>query len=225
MTGTPRKEQVLLVDCPRCAIRINAEALASYEFTRSHMRGSGRYLFLRCRSCSEPLVVQQENVGNIAEGDIWADPTVLFPTPSFHVNPDAPAAVRTSLTQAHKTFVAGAYTATAIMCRRAVEAVCAAHGVSKGSLAAKLANLRNAGAISAHLFDWADMLRVAGNEAAHDVEEEVGRADAKDMLDFALAVTEYLYSYRDKFEAFKARREKGKRPTRGAEADGEPGDA
>jgi hypothetical protein len=47
----------------------------------------------------------------------------------------------------------------------------------------------------------------AGNQAAHDVGVTVSREDAGDLLDFAEVVTEYLYTFRDKYEKFQSRRQ------------------
>jgi hypothetical protein len=152
------------------------------------------------------LLFRQTNIGNVVQGDIWDSPVLLYPATTFHVNPNAPAAVRTSLAEATKAFAAGAFTASALMCRRAIEALCAAHNAPKGTLAARLKALKDTNIISDHLFQWADMLRMAGNQAAHDVDEAILRTDAEDMLDFTSAIVDYVYSYRDKFEAFKQRR-------------------
>ena len=49
-------------------------------------------------------------------------------------------------------------------------------------------------------------MRHAGNEAAHDVDVTVSQADATDIIEFTNAILDYLFSYRDRFDKFKARR-------------------
>ena len=68
------------------------------------------------------------------------------------------------------------------------------------------------------LREWSTALRMAGNEGAHDVAVTISREYARDMLDFTNAIIDYLFSFRDKFERFKARR--GKKSDPDAPADG-----
>jgi len=93
-----------------------------------------------------------------------------------------------------------------MMCRRTLEAVCQDKQATKGNLAAKLKILQETGVIDARLYEWADALRLVGNDAAHNVEEFMGKEDAKDGLDFTRAIIEYIYTFTDAFEKFKARR-------------------
>jgi hypothetical protein len=60
--------------------------------------------------------------------------------------------------------------------------------------------------ITDQLFEWADALRLSGNEAAHDVQVTFSAEDARDLLDFTVAILDFTYSFRVKFEAFRARR-------------------
>lgn len=49
---------------------------------------------------------------------------------------------------------------------------------------------------------------MTGNEAAHGVGVVSSAQDARDALDFTLGIIDHLFSYRDQFEKFKARRNK-----------------
>ena len=69
----------------------------------------------------------------------------------------------------------GAFTACAIMCRRTLEGICDSHGIVAGNLDGKLKKLRDDEVIERRLFEWADSLRLVGNEAAHDVEPRFPR--------------------------------------------------
>jgi hypothetical protein len=66
--------------------------------------------------------------------------------------------------------------------------------------------MKEKGDIDERLYEWADMLRDAGNDAAHDVNVTVSETDATDFLEFTNAIVDYLFSYRDRFDKFKARR-------------------
>jgi hypothetical protein len=92
------------------------------------------------------------------------------------------------------------------MCRKVVEGISYEHGVKSGTLAAKMAELKETGVIESRLFEWAEALRILGNEAAHGVEATIAAEDSRDILEFTEAILEYVFTYRDKFEKFKARR-------------------
>jgi hypothetical protein len=95
------------------------------------------------------------------------------------------------------------------MCRKVLEGLCIEHGVKERGLAANLKKLKENGIIEARLFEWAEALRTLGNEAAHGVSVSISAQDAKDILEFTEALTEYVFTYRDRFEQFQKRRSKG----------------
>ena len=74
--------------------------------------------------------------------------------------------------------------------------------------------------IDGRLKEWADQLRLTGNEAVHDVDAKVSHQDARDTLDFTKALSEYVFTFRDKFEEFKKRRMAKKKATRKRRAAG-----
>jgi len=62
------------------------------------------------------------------------------------------------------------------------------------------------GLIDATIAEWADALRVLGNEGAHYTGKQVPRADAEDALAFAEALLDHIYVLRKRFEEFANRR-------------------
>jgi hypothetical protein len=92
------------------------------------------------------------------------------------------------------------------MVRRALEATCAEHGVKERTLAASLRSLKEKDLINGTLVEWADALRVLGNEGAHYTGKAVNREDAEDALAFADALIDYMYVLRLRFDQFKHRR-------------------
>jgi hypothetical protein len=93
------------------------------------------------------------------------------------------------------------------MCRKVAEGVCVTHGMKKGNLAASLEALAEGGVLEPRMLEWADHLRLYGNDAAHDVEVQIARTEAEDLLDFTRALVEYVFTYRHRFEEFKQRRQ------------------
>ena len=166
------------------------------------------FSLLSCSKCRSPILVRQTNIGNMADGDKWDTPQLVYPTADLRVNPNAPRDIRLAFDEACNCYRAGAFTASAIMCRKTLEGICAAHGVTEGSLARSLRKMHEQNLIDGRLFEWSDLMRAAGNEAAHGVGLSIEQADAKDILEFTNAIMDYLFSFRDRFEEFKKRRNK-----------------
>jgi hypothetical protein len=153
-------------------------------------------------------MIEQSNVGNLAEGDIWDTPTRLFPQSKYRANPNAPENIQQAFSEAYICYRNRAYTAAAILCRKTLEGICKAHDVGERNLMASLNKMKETGLIDERLHEWSDALRHAGNAAVHDVEVTVSQADAQDILEFTNAILDYLFSYRERFENFKSRRDK-----------------
>jgi hypothetical protein len=92
------------------------------------------------------------------------------------------------------------------MCRKVLEGICATHGVKARGLVSQLKELQTRGVIDGRLYEWADGLRIAGNEAVHDVNVTVSAEDSRDALEFTEALINYVITLHDKFEAYKARK-------------------
>jgi hypothetical protein len=157
---------------------------------------------LRCSRCEHAVLVREEERWE----DMWSAPQIIFQVDSDQVNPDVPARIRSSFREARIAYRAGASTASAMMCRKTLEALCAEHGIKERNLAAALKRANETSLIDGRLTEWADELRIAGNEAAHDVDSEISGEDARDLLEFTEAILEYVFTFRDRFDRFQQRR-------------------
>jgi hypothetical protein len=92
------------------------------------------------------------------------------------------------------------------MCRKCIEAFCVELEASGRDLKSRLADLAKKGAIDSKLYQWADQLRVVGNDAAHDLKIVINRDDASDAVDFVEAIMLYAFILTRKFETFLMRR-------------------
>lgn len=200
------RENRVIIECLECRSHVEADHAGNYIRLSDGREPSTRFSLLSCSACQSPILVRQTNVGNLAAGDLWDTPVPIFPAADLRVNPNAPQDIQRAFDEACACYRANAFTASAIMCRKTLEGICAAHGVAERTLAASLRKMSDEKLIDSRLFEWSDMLRMAGNEAAHGVGIAIPQADAKDMLEFTNAIMDYLFSYRDRFEAFKARR-------------------
>ena len=201
----------LTLDCPQCEARVAAESRGNYSVqTGGWPDGPAtrdRYALLSCPACEHPFLVVSRGEEEV-DSEMWSGPnwTVLFPGGGGFELRGVPDTIARSFGEAVLCFRAAANTATAVMCRRALEAVCKDKGAMKRTLAANLEHLQERGTIDARLYEWADALRLVGNDAAHNVDEFMSKEDAKDGLDFTRAIIEYVYTFTDAFEKFKARR-------------------
>lgn len=193
----------LIVECRACEATVAAEVIASFEHFTDDM--PERTSFLKCPSCGRPLLVSQDYIGEHNGRDVWDNCYRLFPAMDRQLSSRVPRPVRDAVAEGRRCIRAKAYTASAIVCRKAIEGICLDQGQNKGTLYDKLGRLRDAGTLDPRLFEWADALRVVGNDAAHDVHAAVSREDALDLLQLAEAIADYLYTFRARFEDFAER--------------------
>jgi len=195
-----KKEESLLVNCDHCEAVVDASVEGEFGFYHDHMDAPGRFALLRCKKCKSPILVTQEL--SWPEFEYWGKPSILYPDNERQLSISVPEPIRRAFSEASVCFNAKAYTACAIMCRKVLEGVCSAHQAKGNNLSQKLKWLNKNGLIDDRLSEWATALRMLGNEAAHDVETTFDRPDAEDAMDFSEALNEYLFTFRDRFDAF-----------------------
>lgn len=200
----------LPVYCDVCTTMRSCRGL--YEHQVRNDEGVWIYTVLACERCGAPAMTVQE--WQLGEDDL-TEPERLYP-PSRAMSIDgAPIEVRDAYEEAVRTFEhADAPSATAAMCRKAIEMLCNEQGASGRDLGSKLKKLNDLGVIDGLLTDWATQLRFVGNDAVHG--DSVKRQDAQDALEFTGAILTYVYTYKKSFEEFKARREKSRGTSKGA---------
>jgi hypothetical protein len=91
------------------------------------------------------------------------------------------------------------------MVRRTLEGTCQEQGVKERTLAEGLKKLQIRGLIDDTLAEWANAMRIIGNEGAHFTGLAVAREDAEDALSFAEALLDHLYVLRKRFAEFQTR--------------------
>jgi hypothetical protein len=199
----------MILECRECQALVDAGENCRYSWGDPSDGPREVFVFSNCPRCGRPFLTLHEDLGaDEHHYTILSDPEILYPNPGIRLSPNLPRPIQQSHLEAQACFRAKAFTATAIMCRKTLEGLCAEHGVQAKSLVGALKELRDRGVIENRLFDWADALRIVGNEAAHDVTVTVAADDARDTLEFTNALLEYVFTFRDRFEAFKERRQK-----------------
>lgn len=69
-----------------------------------------------------------------------------------------------------------------------------------------LGELKAQGVIDQRLFDWAEALRKERNIGAHASDEDTTKENAQDILDFTVAIFDYVYTLSDKYAKYIARK-------------------
>jgi hypothetical protein len=120
--------------------------------------------------------------------DHWPKP--LEPTVPDHV----PDAVTKAFLQAERNFVVeGNEEAAGSMYRRSLEiGLSVAHPTVNGTLAQRIKALVKSGTLTKEIGEWADSIRLIGNDAAHA--DTVTRDDLKMARGFADAVLRYIFT-------------------------------
>ncbi len=203
--------------CPTCNILVEAKVVAhgsggfrsgavspldevDTEYYGEH------YSIALCRRCDGPFLVRESLFGIAGEFETVTEETVLFPLTAGRTLEGVPEPVRRPMEQADRAFSTASYDATALMCRRALEAVCKSLSASGSSLVLRLGDLHAKGHIDQKLLRWAHAVRLVGNNAAHDVEQAMSREDARDILDLTDALLMYIFSLDKRFREFEGRR-------------------
>jgi hypothetical protein len=101
--------------------------------------------------------------------------------------------------------------ACAVMCGRALEGVCRHFKTSSSYLAGGLKELLEKEIIDKRLFQWSQELQRHRNFAAHATDEKITREDAESLLEFVVAICDYVFVLSAKFQDFMSRKAK---PTR-----------
>lgn len=206
----------MLLNCLTCKALVDAKEIANYqdEITDDDdyqhissgdelLRTFQKYIFFKCPRCSKPFVTSL-----ILDNDYRNEFIILYPTHNKLINSEISSSIKNAFDEALRCFENGIFTACVLMCRKTIEGICKEHNIEKYNLKDKLIAMKEQGLIDENLFDWADILRLYGNNAAHDLDIIFSSEDAQDIIDFTYAIIEYVFSYRKKFELFKERNNK-----------------
>lgn len=193
-----------VIECSTCKAKVQAQVLAERVYSGGNHGDPFKYLFLECTHCQETLLGISEHV-DFGDETGWTYPERKWPEPEDPLPGSIPRSVRRALDEARRCLSTNAYMATAVMCGRAVEALCKDKTRAK-TLAEGLNRLLSEKIIDEKLFSWSEALRKERNIGAHAGETEVSWQDARDVLDFAIAISEYVYVLDEKYKAYLARK-------------------
>jgi Domain of unknown function (DUF4145) len=207
----------VVLDCPYCQTLTRSEVAGTVESFGGPEDQSVRVTLAQCPGCRYPLVGYQhdeaiDEYGN--EG--WSDFKRIWPRPDASLSSSIPPKIAASLSEAQKCLAATAYTASVAMTGRALEAI-GRHFHTNGKadrlmLAAGLDELHDKEIIDNRLYTWGKALHENRNLAAHASDRIFDRHDAQDLLNFAIAICEYVFVLAERFAEFQKRQAAKKTP-------------
>lgn len=202
----------MIVECSYCEAKVDCQVLAQHvDPPEAEVGEPYRVSLLVCPNCGNGIFAGQGESGLDSDEVLWEMPKRLWPSPDKLVSWHVPPIVRASLQEANKCFKAGANGACAVMCGRSLEGICKHHKTKSNNLIGGLKELLEAEVIDKRLFQWSEALRHSRNLGAHATDRVVSNEDARDLLDFANAIAEYVFVLTRKFEEFIARRDKSEK--------------
>ena len=215
--------------CPRCGKQSSFDvkgslpitfdssclALSNNEFEPTLI---DRVSSLICRHCKQGVVVVEEEwIGDSPKKKAKSGGVVNYrgihwwPIPEANLSSDIPEHISSVVAEAAGAIYANCPRASAVMSRRALEAICVDKGETKGVLADRLEALKTKGVLQPTLAEWAKEVRLIGNVGAHfDPLETVTIKEAKQLLSFLRELLKYLYELPADLDRRRAG-EKGKR--------------
>lgn len=200
-------ENKMIVECHYCEAKVDAKVLAQVEISSPDEPFPFRSSYIQCPVCSHPMLAGEEKVQISEDTFEWTPPNRLWPDPKQHIDWSIPDIVRVSLEEAQVCFRARAYSASVVMCGRALEGMLVHFETKSKTFARGLAELNERGIVDGRLFEWGDELRRVRNLGAHATDQTISREDAKDVLDFANAICEYVFVLTARFQRFVNRKQ------------------
>jgi len=199
----------MIVECPYCEARVDGKVIAQHVDPPDESGLRFRASLLACPGCGNALVAgEDEDVFNEDGEDEWDRPSRVWPSPDRRFSWHIPQIVRTSLEEANKCFKGAAYSACAVMCGRSLEGICRHYRTGSTYLGGGLKELLEKEVIDKRLFQWSEALHESRNLGAHASDEVVSKDDARDLLDFANAIAEYVFVLTEKFRQYMQRHKK-----------------
>jgi hypothetical protein len=197
----------MIIECNHCESKVDGKLLAEHKspfFDDLPFSVS----LLECPVCKTALLAGQEFIQVGVDDYEWSSAIRLWPQPDKYLDWNLPDLVRHSIEEAERCYKVKAYSACAVMCGRALESICAEYKTKDKLLGGGLKELLDRQIIDQKIFTWGEQLRKHRNIGAHATEEKISKEDARDLLDFANAICDYVFVLTSKFDEFIKRKEK-----------------
>ena len=199
----------MIIECPDCESKVDAKVLKEHESSGGEeFVISFKTLLLECPICKQAILAGQDLWQIAPKETEWLNTRRLWPQPEKYLDLEIPYSVRKSLEEARTCYKAKAYYACAVMCGKTLESICSEYGTKNKFLAGGLKELLDKQVIDKKIYNWSEALRKHRNIGAHAGEEKIFKQDAENLLDFANAICDYIFTLTKKFEQFIKRKQK-----------------
>lgn len=165
------------LQCPYCGVY-------SLFTPRTSFRDYGIYT---CNHCNKAVLL----IG--VTDDKFSD---QYPKRTPQLDKSIPIEIANDHVEAIKCFDVGAFKATVVMCRRALQGSVIEKGTTKDKLKDQINELCDKRIITEDIRDWGHEIRLTGNIGAHPDEDGlkgVTKEDAEQMMQFMERYLEYVY--------------------------------
>lgn len=203
----------MIAECPHCEAKVDCEERGRFALHDDDYPHQVQAMLLECPVCHQPLFGRSELIQTGQDTWEWGELARQWPPQETDIALEIPEIARHSLVEARACFKVKAFSACAVMCGRTIEGVCKHHKPEIKTLAQGLRQLLDDGIIDSRLYEWGDALRLHRNLGAHATTEKVSREDAKDLLDFSLAICDYVFILNEKFKRFQERQKNTQKET------------
>lgn len=198
----------MIIECPYCESKVDGNIIGEHVSFWQEDPFPFKAVLLECPVCKNSLLGCQELIQTGPDTEEWVTGQRLWPQPNASSSWLIPETVQDLLNEAQKCYQAKAYRACAVMCGRALEGVCKTYKTKSKNIADGFKELLERKVIDDRLFQWGEALRKQRNLGAHATESNITKDDARDVLDFAFAICDYIFVLSDKFDKYLKRQEK-----------------
>jgi len=208
--------------CPNCGHAVETTEVAIYETSPEPLPNQvvmedwevdteySVFSLRKCPKCNQPFLHKYSFLIHHEAGTYLQETEQLCPSSDSQLLSigSVPKRISGIYRQAKACFDNGLNEASVIMCRKCLEAICHDLDAKGKALSDRIQNIHQQEKIDKKLLEWANQLRLIGNDAAHDIEITIRKKDAKDSITFLNALLLYIYTLEKKFATLKARRER-----------------
>jgi|WetSurMetagenome_2_1015567.scaffolds.fasta_scaffold327502_1 hypothetical protein len=196
----------MVIDCPFCDVRAKCEIIGEVYDPSSGTFEPIAVFLLKCPSCNNAILAQAHQDMDERNNYYWGRIERVWPySQNIELSKTIPELIRKDIEDALKCLKNGIFSASAVLCGRALERIIVERTNEK-TIAKGLRKLKDDGTIDQKLFEWAEALRYERNIGAHASMTQTTRDNAQDVLDFLIAICDYIYTMNDKYDKYMRRK-------------------
>lgn len=175
--------------CPHCSVNRPNLSAEAHVRTTNHSGQNHRYwVIYNCANCGGAILTASRNI----QDSYGAEVIEQYPT-GLRVAEQIPERAKSFLAQSQASLHAPA--GAVMLAGSAVDAMLKAKGLVNGSLFKRIDEAETQHVITPDMKDWAHEVRLEANDQRHADEDAAlpTEQDAQRVLEFALALAEYLF--------------------------------